>query len=140
MPLPKQRVADFTNAMDEAKPTDNRYLAEPTNIVMLMSRVMGTYLAEKKKPKTMIVLTDGMWKGLRYERAVDDLIIGTLNLLRAIHPDTAANGNVSIIEAMRPLTIQFIRFGQDPHALERLRRLDDCLVDCGVEYVFFARL
>lgn len=133
--LRKQRVADFTHAMGEARPASQSYLPQETNIVPSLSMVMGKYLYEKKKPKTIIVLTDGIWQGLSDEYAVDELIINNLRHLRTIHPDTAASGNINTIEAMRPLTIQFVRFGQNPHGSDRLRRLDDCLVEQGVEYV-----
>lgn len=136
VPLQKQqRVEDFKRAMGDSKPAVSSYLMTPTNIVNLMSMVMGKYLHNRKKPKTMIVLTDGRWDGLSHETAVDELIINNLRHLRTIHPDSAINGNVSTIEAMRPLTIQFVRFGQHPGGADRLRRLDDCLVEHGVEYV-----
>ena len=133
--LPKQRVEDFTHAMSQWRPANQGYLPQGTNIVPSLSKVMGKYQSEQKKPKTIIVLTDGIWQGLSDEYAVDNLIINNLKSLRTIHPNTAACGNVSMIESIRPLTIQFVRFGQNPHGSDRLRRLDDCLGEQGVEYV-----
>ena len=133
--LQKQRVADFTRAMGKARPVAHSYLPQGTDIVPWISMVMGRYLWEKKKPKTIIILTDGIWQGMNDEYAVDNLIIRNLQQLKTIHSDTVANDYISIIEEMRPLTIQFVRFGQHPHGSDRLQRLDDRLVEHGVEYV-----
>ncbi|MBE3041051.1 hypothetical protein IMZ48_00375 [Candidatus Bathyarchaeota archaeon] len=133
--LRKQRVEHFTREMIKARPAGQSFLPQRTDIVPSLSKVMGKYLYEMKKPKTIIVFTDGIWQGNSDEYAVDKLIINNLMHLRTIHPDTAACGKVSTIETIRPLTIQFVRFGQNPDGSDRLRRLDDCLVEQGVEYV-----
>lgn len=77
-----------------------------------------------QKDLTIIVLTDGIWPThQKHPTAVDDAIVTFNENFRR-----AARTNL----APRTVSIQFVSFGNDPAALERLRRLDDNLGERGV--------
>ena len=69
------------------------------------------------KNLTIIVLTDGLWKGMSEENGVDQKISSFVTSLTKIIGDLR----------FRPVSIEFIQFGRDLGATLRLQRLDDKL-------------
>ncbi|KAF4821021.1 putative serine/threonine-protein kinase mps1 [Colletotrichum siamense] len=129
-----QTVRQFTEAMKLATPnTSNRI---KTNILPALERIVNDYTtgmtSAKSKPrkKSIIVLTDGIWEGMNIEYTLDVHLKSTFQVLRDLHGDlpyiTAGySGDREDISVIRPITIQFVQFGNDPNATARLRRLDD---------------
>ncbi|SPO07392.1 uncharacterized protein DNG_10086 [Cephalotrichum gorgonifer] len=134
VPLKGQRAEKFLNAMKEAKPGGGNKLSvtADTDLVPKLSSINTAYLNERK-PKTIIVFTDGCWMGMRNEYAVDLLVTSNVMQLRTMHPNSAIGDERSKIEEIRPVTIQFVQFGKHPQGAERLRRLDDDLAKQGYE-------
>ncbi|KAF7531296.1 hypothetical protein G7054_g8990 [Neopestalotiopsis clavispora] len=110
-----QKVTDFLNVMTKAKP-NMRNSASSNGIVKTLNNILNNPLQPPQdRPKTIIILTDGVWEGLANDEAMDSLIRYHLDAL----PE-----DVKRLDK-RPITFQFISFGYNKEALERLRRLDD---------------
>ena len=83
---------------------------------------------KKQRCKSLVVLTDGLWKGVEEDFSVEDWIsskLRTLTFLHALGSSLPQADEISDVEKIRPITIQFISFGNDPDALARLRYLND---------------
>ncbi|KAK2056910.1 hypothetical protein LY76DRAFT_517425 [Colletotrichum caudatum] len=132
-----QQLKHFKRAMELAEPVDTKFPAEvvETTIVPELTRIINSYTRAKtsKSPprkKTIIVLTDGIWKGMKMEHTIDVYLRSAFNELKDLHGDLSYippgkyQAQVEISE-IRPVTIQFVQFGDDQDAIERLRRLDD---------------
>ncbi|KAL8922484.1 MAG: hypothetical protein Q9172_003549 [Xanthocarpia lactea] len=64
---------------------------------------------------TLIIMTDGVWAGMgKNQHAVNDIIVKFIHGLESLVGDLVH----------RPVSIEFIQFGDDPEATYRLRRLD----------------
>ena len=74
----------------------------------------------------MIILTDGLWQGMLNEHAVDQKIIEFTQQLAKINGDSLRERTVSI---------EFVQFGNDAHATERLQCLDHDLSSFGIPKV-----
>jgi hypothetical protein len=124
-----QSVKDFTRAMKQAYPKHFQ-LYKSCGIVEALQKIMTEYNNQqkfpdsKKKKKTVIVLTDGVWYGLKNPFEVEFIIKKQLRQLQS-------SGGDGIVSA-RPFTMEFIRFGHDLQGMERLRRLDDDLMNDGL--------
>ncbi|KAF6821086.1 Dual specificity protein kinase TTK [Colletotrichum sojae] len=127
----------FTKAMGLAEPAEKGPSACATTILPELERIINTYPRAKasgsKTPprkKNIIVLTDGIWPGMHNEYTLDLYLRSAFHNLRDLHGDLTylglgqAQGRQDISE-IKPVTIQFVQFGDDPKATERLRRLDD---------------
>ncbi|KAF4912759.1 Serine/threonine-protein kinase mph1 [Colletotrichum viniferum] len=136
-----QTLKEFTDAMKAAEPQTRRGSEVLTTIQPELERIINQYSrakASKTEPrkKTIIVLTDGIWKGMHNEFTLDTYLMSTLSSLRDLHGDLAyyergqSTGPCDIAE-IRPVTIQFVQFGDNPRAANRLRRLDDDLKFLG---------
>ncbi|KAK2044196.1 hypothetical protein LZ31DRAFT_566008 [Colletotrichum somersetense] len=132
-----QNLEHFTRAMKAADPNMTKSRAEvvDTTIIPELTRIINTYTrakASKHPPrkKTIIILTDGIWKGMRIEHTIDVYLRSVFNELKDLHGDLPyiqpekRQEPVDIFK-IRPVTIQFVQFGDDPRATARLRRLDD---------------
>jgi hypothetical protein len=120
----KKKEKDFVEAMKdpEAQPRDNIY----TDMKRKLGDILRDYQAELEKERrtnikvknlTIIVLTDGIWGGMDDK---DDVFQKIVTLI--------VNLKISGREMKdRPLSIEFIQFGEDPDATLRLRHLDDDL-------------
>lgn len=85
-----------------------------TNMSETLSRFFSKFSnSSVKKATTLLVLTDGVWKGSVEEKGVEKRIIEFFKRLSSLD--------------YRPFTISFIRFGDDENAMHRLRKLDDDL-------------
>ncbi|KAF6814113.1 hypothetical protein CPLU01_14472 [Colletotrichum plurivorum] len=133
----KQSVKMFTKAMELAEPDEKGSLPCPTTILPELERIINTYTraktsTSKTQPRkmTIIVLTDGIWPGLHNEHTLDLYLRSAFHNLRDLHGDLTyiapgqTQGRQDISE-IKPVTIQFVQFGDNSKATERLRRLDD---------------
>ena len=73
---------------------------------------------------TIVVLTDGLWAGMNNQNELEDKIVEFHKSL-----EKAMDG----MRGDRQVSIQFIQFGDNEEAKERLRRLDDDMPYRGVE-------
>jgi len=112
-----QAAKGFTHLMDEKKPT---FPTEPsaevkTDMTETLGVVFDEYLRRRKsKRMTLLVLTDGLWRGTKTQESVETKI--------ATFVRGALNGRHM---EDRRFSISFIRFGDYPEAIDRLQRLDD---------------
>ena len=126
----------FTKAMKDpkARPALGHHTdLGHTNPLTKMSEILASYLDEVRRQKyrgiphkkmTLIVLTDGLWEGMNDKEGVRNLIIQVVTKLREIIGDVKLNE--------RPLSIQFIQFGDNPDAEYRLWSLDNQLKYDGI--------
>ncbi|KAI8292810.1 hypothetical protein K4K56_005762 [Colletotrichum sp. SAR 10_98] len=131
----KQAVDKYTNAMELAMPAESGPRSCATTILPELERIINEYArtkASKRKPrkKTIIVLTDGKWLGMHDEYTLDVYLRSAFHGLKDLHGDLQyfednQSQSRQDISKVRPVTIQFVQFGDDPWASERLRRLDD---------------
>jgi hypothetical protein len=129
------RPSKFKEAMEDTKakpmPGVNTDMRKPLGDIFLeyLSKVWekrSFVLRQKVRKLTLIVLTDGKWEGMGANRDdVDEMIIKFLKDLEQ------AMGTLQF----RPVSIQFVQFGNDPDAIFRLRRLDDELIHSEVPSV-----
>ncbi|KAJ9151119.1 Protein kinase domain-containing protein [Pleurostoma richardsiae] len=149
-----QKIEDFTTAIDLAKPpAPNEAGAVRTNIQPMLDNIINDYIhsisAGSKgtpKKKLIVVLTDGVWDGMKGIDVVDKVIKPKLDFLMDLpHFTEKAKSRVpfgspkdvvraeviKVLEEERPVTIQFIGFGHDPAGLARLRSLDEDLERMG---------
>ena len=124
----KKTGSDFWRAMENSavQPKDNMH----TDMQKSLDRILSAQLEEIKRnwfkgsPKklTIIVLTDGVWAGMKNKRDVDKTIVkfgkDVQNFLGNSEP--------------RSVSIEFIQFGYNVDATHRLRRLDDELKFEGI--------
>ena len=116
----EQAVDHFLKAMSDGEPREDDRMK--SGILGALWGIAAAYgEGDDPKPKTVLVLTDGIWESMN-ESGVDTLIQTYITLF---HPQAAQISHHS--SGPRALTFQFIRFGDDPVGIERLRRLDDDL-------------
>uniref|UniRef100_L2FLM7 non-specific serine/threonine protein kinase n=1 Tax=Colletotrichum fructicola (strain Nara gc5) TaxID=1213859 RepID=L2FLM7_COLFN len=142
---PDQTVKEFLNAMRVAAPKSVKSSTVKTTIQPELERIINQYTRAKTskmqpRKKTIIILTDGIWEGMNNEYTLDTYLMSTLSSLRDLHGDLAHIKPGQLpgqhdIEKIRPVTIQFVQFGQNQRATDRLRRLDDELKLNGYPYV-----
>ncbi|GKT57649.1 protein kinase-like [Colletotrichum tofieldiae] len=132
-----QQLEQFTKAMKLAEPIEPKSPSHvvDTTIVPELTRIINCYTRAKTsksspRKKTIIVLTYGIWSGMRMEHTIDFYLRSIFHELKDLHGDLSyiQPGKVQDqmdISKIRPVTIQFVQFGDDPTAVERLRRLDD---------------
>ena len=147
-----QKVKEFTKAIDGAEP-----LAEPVGGVesatplpklekILRRHDQTSSPSSKTKKTTVLVLTDGGWHGMAQARDVEETIRLFLKRFKARYrtriesemPDMTDKEidaeAVEQLESDRPITLQFIRFGEDPNGIDTLERLDDGFKPEGLPY------
>ncbi|OAP62701.1 hypothetical protein AYL99_01928 [Fonsecaea erecta] len=104
--LVKKKPAFPQNAAEEVK----------TDMTETLGVIFNEYIrSNKNKRMTLLVLTDGLWRGTKCETAVETKIADFVR-------QTPLNGNHM---EDRRFSISFIRFGDYPEAIARLQRLDD---------------
>lgn len=102
----------INKARSELDPSDKTDMAET------LARIFDVYMrGTLQKRQTIIILTDGLWEGSKDWTAVEKEIAQHINAMRE------KLGR----REHRWFTIQFISFGQNRAALDRLRDLDDKL-------------
>ena len=128
----KDSAAKFRNRMDAARPQTRSKERARTDLRTSLSRILQEYLSklrEKKlRPTTevndvvLLILTDGIWAGMENKSGVGEMIKSFSNDLKTLHYDFM----------VRPFSIEFIQFGNDDTATQRLRYLDEHLSQEGI--------
>lgn len=114
----------LVRSMNEAQPAAPKQHEERvrTNMREVLSPIFQKFLSSRQnKRMTLIVLTDGMWEGSYREEGVAEKIA---DFYKRWH-------NASRVVEDRWFSIQFVSFGKDKVALNRLQVLDD---DMGAIY------
>jgi hypothetical protein len=91
---------------------DDRY---NTNMGETLRKIFDRYSHNIHRKMTLIILTDGLWRGCVSEDAVEKLVADFI---------TKLNLRLKKWES-RWFSIQFVSFGEDEDALLRLKKLDD---------------
>lgn len=86
-----------------------------TNMTETLQKVFDKYWRNISKRMTLIILTDGLWEGCAQENDVQNLIAGFITKLKARLNKTEK----------RWFSIQFVYFGENKNAIQRLQDLDD---------------
>lgn len=122
----KNEKSAFTRAMKnpDARPTKGMHTDMRKALGEIFDKHLKELEAQKKilpgkkvKNLTLIVFTDGIWAGMREKDDVRKKIVDFAKLVGDKYD--------SLID--RPVSIEFIRFGNDADASYRLRQLDDNL-------------
>ena len=129
----------FRDKMREQRP--KKFPASSTDMTLPIEQIFKNYFARwdnyqarisKRKDATeprltLIILTDGMWTAMRYSdevyRYMAEILLPELerrNILRF---------------RQRPVSIEFVQFGNNDEATEKLRILDDDMEFKGYKYV-----
>lgn len=125
----QQNVRDFRKAMQAARPDKNGNVQ--SNIKNALQSIFNNYLEKVSKSSykssinalTIIVLTDGLWRGMNDQNEVIEKIEHFYQQLEK---------KMQGMMQERQVSIQFIQFGDDEQARERLRRLDDDMPFRGI--------
>lgn len=117
---------DFVTAMNSksAKPMKDVHTDMRASLGDILDDYVSGYRSKRRK-LTIIVLTDGKWEGMKNKNEVKSWIIKFLQ---------ESKGKIGGLQH-RPVSIEFIQFGNDPEATERLRELDDDLKGDDIELV-----
>lgn len=128
----------FVDAMknEQAVPKDDTR----TDIRKPLGDIFHKYLVEVKKAQnssqdeevknlTVIILTDGIWAGMKSKNEVNQQIV------KFVMDLTATIGD----HLHRPVSIEFIQFGDDEDATHELRDLDDNLKFEGIPLVTLSK-
>jgi hypothetical protein len=98
----------------------NQYITK-TDMSQILKEEFDGYRSKPKsilpKPKTLLVITDGIWSDMEDDGKVEDLLVKFITDIKMRWPDIPD----------RHFTLQFIRIGNDEKAVARLIRLDDDL-------------
>ena len=108
-PSPHGGQADISNLLGQILDEYRESLESNTSKRRSLLRV----LTRRKKPLTLFVLTDGIWQTHSDPANVIKDTVGTLRKLNKT--------------STRQVGIEFIRFGNDEHAIQKLERLDSGL-------------
>lgn len=122
--------SDFLKAMKneraQPKPGIRTDMRKPLgNILSKYLEELKPHSKEKFKNLTLIVLTDGVWEGMRDKDEVNQKIVSFVQGLRDAIGDLKD----------RPVSIEFIQFGNDADASYRLQRLDNDMKWEGIPLV-----
>jgi hypothetical protein len=132
----ERKASAFRKTMEhpDAMPRDS----EVTDIRVSLGEIFDQYLKDLEKANksswggvtvknlTIIVLTDGLWQGVKVKKEVDDLIVSFVQRV----------GQITNNVIPRRVSLQFIQFGRDLDATSRLRILDNNLKAQGIPSVY----
>ncbi|KAK3392807.1 kinase-like domain-containing protein [Podospora didyma] len=126
-----QDVMDFVSAMNKARPNQPGQRGSKTNLDTKLQEIISHYTTAKRssakeKRKTIIILTDGIWEGMSDDE-LQTRMLETLRRLADLHREDVTK----TLEDIRPITFQFVAFGDNQKALDRMRRLDDDMEKLG---------
>jgi len=124
---------EFEDAMIRSRPKTNRRMISATNMPDALTRIFEAYIvdaemdAKRGKPKrfTLIILTDGKWSR-EGQQLVDvcNKIKQFMTYCNAVW-DPVLKPEERKANCQRPVSIQFVQFGDDLHARLSLRYLDN---------------
>jgi hypothetical protein len=123
-------AAAFRRVMQSVRPRKGNHVH--TNLKTALTPIFNNYLSmvrqtnnkSKVSALTVIVLTDGLWKGMADQNEITDKIVLFYKQLTQ---------KMDGMMQDRQVSIQFIQLGDDEEARERLRRLDIDMLYRGVE-------
>lgn len=121
----KQKWETFVKKMDEAKPDPDGQVK--TNMKSSLGTILDDHMKYHCDGKimtrglTILVLTDGLWAA-NDDDDVDEYLATFIKTNKATRGWGTSPEDQS---RRRPIGIQFIRFGHNPDAIRRLKRLDD---------------
>jgi len=126
----EKEASAFRRAMQKARPKRDDHVH--TNIKTALEPIFNNYLSMVKQAEdkskvnalTVIILTDGLWMGMADPNEIIPAILDFYGKLTK---------EMDGMMKYRQVSIQFIQFGDDEEARERLRRLDDDMPYHGVE-------
>ncbi|KAM7204655.1 hypothetical protein V8F20_003439 [Naviculisporaceae sp. PSN 640] len=135
-PTKKQKVDDFVKRMQMAvpKPEGGKVTDMSASLSLILERHFKNHRdsgrSQIKRKLTVLVLTDGLWEG-NDEYDVDNYLVNCIQKIPDEEWKPEPDGGVptSRKPPSRPISIQFIRFGHNDKAIERLDRLDNHLKD-----------
>ncbi|KAI1122268.1 hypothetical protein F5Y10DRAFT_271233 [Nemania abortiva] len=138
-PKKNQKKEAFLKKMADADPNKRKNNISKTDMSASLSLILEDHLRKNsdgrklKRHLTILVLTDGLWE-MNDENAVDDYLVTFIKKIPEENwePETPlknARASNKPVSRPRPISIQFIRFGHHPRAIERLDRLDNQLKD-----------
>jgi len=105
----------FRAAMDDAQaPEDERSLYTP--MAQALNLILSEYRNDMSKKLTIIILTTGEWENGNTSDDVERVIADNLRTMSVMVPNFFAD---------RWCTIEFVSFGDNEQALQRLKDLDD---------------
>ena len=123
--LDSSKTSKFEDAMRNKRAQPRRGLYTDMNqslgiilssyLQRLEKKTKSTRLKDIERGSTVIVLTDGKWEGMLQKEAISRTIADFSNSLRQVQ-------GLSLVR--RPVSIEFISFGQDEQAISFLERLD----------------
>jgi len=136
-PNKKQTVESFLQRMRAAFP---RSATVKTKLRPSLSKIMNGYYENWGKPRTVLILTDGLWEGMAYEEDVEEWVKQAVCELADLNPNTLQLSTRDSTEKVwqnkfqesRPITFHFISFGHSRQGKNRLKRLDNLLNDNGL--------
>jgi hypothetical protein len=123
-------AAVFRRAMQNVRPRKGSHVH--TNLKTALTPIFNNYLSmvrqtpdkSKVNALTVIILTDGLWEGMSDQNEITQKIVLFYKQLTQ---------KMDGMMKDRQVSIQFIQFGDDEEARERLRRLDIDMPYRGVE-------
>ena len=124
----KKRAPDFVAAMKKAHPQKGAHTNMKTSLGYAFDEYFKKVEAKQKystgqvNSMTLIVLTDGIWGGMRNRNDVDQGVVVFLRELERRFKDFRD----------RPFSIEFIQFGRNAAATHKLRLLDSHLKWRGI--------
>ncbi|KAK8072053.1 hypothetical protein PG996_005401 [Apiospora saccharicola] len=129
-----QKREHFTRKLDIAEPrlTDDVTTDMSASLACILDRHLINHSSSSgmKRNLTVFVLTDGLWERHRgNDTTVDDYITNFIQKIPDPVFDSAKLTSNSAEGKLRerPISVQFIRFGHDKDARDRLQRLDNDL-------------
>ncbi|KAI0484791.1 hypothetical protein GGR56DRAFT_680530 [Xylariaceae sp. FL0804] len=135
LPRKREAVEDFVRAMNEARPEGEGPRAHMTNICEQLKAITLDYVKNKadvkvsERPKTIIILTDGVWAGTASDEP-EETIKNWYHALKGLNGHVDPGNGPAEEEDLahaRPITFQFVAFGQHAPGIAHMRRLDDYL-------------
>jgi hypothetical protein len=109
--------SDFKAAMMEAKAPNDPNMYQ-TAMAKELGSIFSQYRKDMSRMLTIIVLTTGLWEGQPND--VEEVVVEAVKAMCAVRSD---------FQIERWCTIEFVSFGDDEEALQRLKDLDDRMKD-----------
>jgi hypothetical protein len=118
------KVKQFREVVGKALPQKGFKTDMDVSLKKILDQYLLTWETRKKyrssgpRDRTIIVFTDGIWKGMTDQQQVFNLVVDFYNRF------TSTVGR-KLNSEKREVSIEFVQFGADVDASARLRRLDD---------------
>lgn len=123
----EKTASKFRSTMNAARPKMGSKERARTDLRSFLGQILYDYTgrlkksnnirAAKVKDVALLILTDGIWAGMENRDAVAEQIKNFCEGLKDLHYNLK----------LRPFGVEFIQFGEDNAATQRLRHLDNFL-------------